>query len=225
MGAPAGWYPDPDGSGGQRYFDGAGWTGHRAPPQGSWPQPHWAPGAYPWGGPPWKGAELGRPASGPGALTDPGRRLGARVLDGLVMLPVLAVLGAIAVALVAPHAGPLFPVTNPENPDARVPTPGIVWIYLAVIGAVVVSGLVTVAYETVTTAHYGRTLGKMWLHVRPVRIDGSPVGWGRAFGRAGIYWLSTCLGWLGIINPLWCLWDTQRQCVHDKVVDTIVVND
>jgi hypothetical protein len=28
---PAGWYPDPDGSGGQRYFDGQSWTGRRAP--------------------------------------------------------------------------------------------------------------------------------------------------------------------------------------------------
>jgi Domain of unknown function (DUF4352)/Protein of unknown function (DUF2510) len=28
---PAGWYPDPDGSGGQRYFNGQSWTDHRAP--------------------------------------------------------------------------------------------------------------------------------------------------------------------------------------------------
>ena len=28
---PAGWYPDPDGSGGQRYWDGNSWTEHRAP--------------------------------------------------------------------------------------------------------------------------------------------------------------------------------------------------
>jgi hypothetical protein len=28
---PAGWYPDPDGSGGQRYWDGAIWTEHRSP--------------------------------------------------------------------------------------------------------------------------------------------------------------------------------------------------
>jgi hypothetical protein len=28
---PAGWYPDPDGSGGQRYWDGFTWTEHRSP--------------------------------------------------------------------------------------------------------------------------------------------------------------------------------------------------
>lgn len=28
---PAGWYPDPDGSGGQRYWDGDSWTEHLAP--------------------------------------------------------------------------------------------------------------------------------------------------------------------------------------------------
>ena len=28
---PAGWYPDPDGDGGQRYWDGDRWTEHRAP--------------------------------------------------------------------------------------------------------------------------------------------------------------------------------------------------
>ncbi len=63
MGAPAAWYPDPAGTGGQRYFDGAGWTEHFVPP----PPP--MPGTgYPVGKPPWKGARFGRPAHGPGAL-------------------------------------------------------------------------------------------------------------------------------------------------------------
>ncbi|GAS97209.1 uncharacterized protein RMCC_4175 [Mycolicibacterium canariasense] len=30
---PAGWYPDPDGTGGQRYWDGTAWTEHQAPAQ------------------------------------------------------------------------------------------------------------------------------------------------------------------------------------------------
>ena len=187
---PVGWYPDPDRPGGQRYFDGENWTEHRWPPQGQWPQGQWPPqgqwqpsgwppaGAAPWGAPPWKGAGLGRPAGGPGALADPGRRLGARLLDALVMLPVFAALAAVAVALVAPHAGPIFPVTNTDNPDVRVPTPGIVWIFLAVIGAGVATGLLTVLYEALSTARYGRTLGKRWLRIRPLRIDGGPVGGG-----------------------------------------------
>lgn len=40
---PAGWYPDPDGSGGQRYYDGQAWTDSRMPPPGP-------PGSPPPGG-------------------------------------------------------------------------------------------------------------------------------------------------------------------------------
>jgi hypothetical protein len=36
---PAGWYPDPDGSGGQRYWDGSAWTEHHAPAPQAIPEP------------------------------------------------------------------------------------------------------------------------------------------------------------------------------------------
>ena len=36
---PAGWYPDPDGSGGQRYWDGFAWTEHRSPGAQPTPEP------------------------------------------------------------------------------------------------------------------------------------------------------------------------------------------
>jgi hypothetical protein len=36
---PAGWYPDPDGSGGQRYWDGSAWTEHRSPGTPATPEP------------------------------------------------------------------------------------------------------------------------------------------------------------------------------------------
>jgi hypothetical protein len=119
--APAGWYPDPAGPGGQRYFDGAAWTEHFVPP----PPP--MPGyGYPVGRPPWKGAQYGRPSHGPGSLANQGRRLGARLLDALVLLPVLAVFTAITIALIAPHIGPVFPKVN-NNPNATEPVPGILW--------------------------------------------------------------------------------------------------
>lgn len=226
MGVPAGWYPEPDGSGGQRYFDGRDWTEHRAPQPAPWPPPIGAyPGYAPWGPAPWKGSQLGRPAEGPGALANPGRRLGARALDGLVLTPVWATATAIAIVLIVRHVGPLVRASQAQDQNAPVPASAFLWIYGAVFGVIVVSGLIQVAYETVATARYGRTLGKKWLHIRPVRTDGGPLGWGRALGRTTLYWFSNFLSWLGLLDPLWCLWDDNRQCVHDKIVGTIVVND
>jgi uncharacterized RDD family membrane protein YckC len=218
--APANWYSDPDGSGGLRYWDGAAWTEYRIPPAP--PQYGYHPG---WGPPPWKGADLGRPAEGPGALTNPGRRLGARLLDILLLSALFAVVLTITLLIAAPHFGPVFPDLRSNDPNASVPTPGFVWIYVTVLACAVGIGLVGVAYETVSVAKYGRTLGMAWLRIRPVRVYGGTLGWGRAFGRAAIFWLAGCLGWLGLLDPLWCLWDERRQCLHDKVADSIVIND
>jgi uncharacterized RDD family membrane protein YckC len=150
----------------------------------------------------------------------------ARLLDALVLLPAFALLVTVTLLAAAPHFGPIFPrIPINDNSNATVPTPGFVWIYLTVIGSLVATGLVMVAYETVATARYGRTLGKAAMHIRPLRTDGRPLGWGRAFGRIAIYWCSGFLSWLGFIDPLWCLWDATRQCLHDKAVDSIVVND
>jgi uncharacterized RDD family membrane protein YckC len=213
--APPGWYPDPSG-GGQRYFDGTAWTVHTAPYAPS--PPAWATA------PPWKGARYGRPPYGSGSLSEPGRRLGARLLDGLVFVPVYVVCAAIAIALVAPHAGAMFPQNN-VDPNASVPTPGLIWVYLALLGASLVAGALFVLYETVTTVKWGRTLGKRWMHMRPLTLAGAPLGWGRAFGRSSVAWLAGLIGWLGLLDPLWCLWDGDRQCLHDKIAGTLVVDD
>jgi uncharacterized RDD family membrane protein YckC len=218
-GFPAGWYPDPQQPGIQRYFDGAAWTEHRAPlPAAPYGSQGW------WAKPPWKGAQLGRPAYGPGALADPARRLGARLLDWLLLLPVAVGLVALAVILAAPHVGPIFPSVT-TGQITTTPTPGLIWMELAIVGAFFATGVIMICYETIATTRYGRTLGKAWLHIRPLRTDGRCLGLGRSLGRAATYWLPWLFSWLGLLDPLWCLWDENRQCLHDKVVDTIVVND
>ena len=216
--APPGWYSDPAGGGGQRYWDGSAWTDYAV----AWAP---APGPIPyvqskW---PWKGAQYGRPASGSGSLADPWRRLAARLLDGLVLLPVFIVAMVLAIAIVAADAGPIFPKTTANDPNP--PTPGLLWLYAAFFGVALVVGGASVLYESVMTARFGRTLGKRWMHIRPVGLDGAPLGWGRSFGRAATQAVAGWVGWIGLIDQLWCLWDDNRHCVHDKIVSTLVVND
>jgi len=182
------------------------------------------PGYGTWS-PLWKGAQLGRPQTGPGALAEPGRRLAAQLLDWLLLFGVMIVLGAIAIPLVAPHVGPLFPKTAYPDSNGNAPVPGIIWIYVVVLGCALVTGLIGVAYETFATARYGRTLGKRWLHIRPVRMDGSKITVGRALARSSFRFGMGLLSYAGLLDPLWCLWDDKRQCLHDKVADTIVIND
>lgn len=235
-----GWYADPAGSSGQRYFDGTAWTQHVAPPPLAPPPPPpspppvppypgygaWAPPGYGVWAPPWKGAQLGRPPVGPGALAEPGRRLAARLLDGLLLLGVLVVLCAIAIPVVAPHVGPIFPRTPAyPNRDVSTPVPGFVWLYVVVFACAFATGLVSIGYETFATVRYGRTWGKAWMHLRPVRVDGSRVTVGRALARSVIRVGVGVLSYIGLLDSLWCLWDDKRQCLHDKVGDTIVIND
>ena len=226
IGVPANWYPDPEVQGGLRYWDGIVWTPHRVPPQVQQAPPAGSWGAPPvWGPPPWKGVRLGRPPSGPGALAEPGRRLVARIIDIVLLVPVFVLLLAIAMLVFAPRFGPIFPNVEGADVSTPQPTPGFVWIYLTVLVCGFLTSLVMLAYQTVGVARFGRTFGMAWLHIRPLRTSGGTLHWGRAFARAVIFWLASFLGWIGLLDPLWCLWDGERQCLHDKVADSIVVND
>jgi uncharacterized RDD family membrane protein YckC len=88
----------------------------------------------------------------------------------------------------------------------------------------VAQALVTALYAGFMIAARGQTLGMMALRLRCVQVDGSPVGFGRAFWR-GIfeYVLFMCfiLPWL--LDVLFPLWDQKKQTLHDKVASTVVV--
>src|SRR5580704_1868101 len=176
-GAAPNWYPDPSGSGGVRWWDGDRWTEHIAAPPVLVPMPL-----------PWKGYQIGRPPAGPGSLADPGIRLAAWLIDAAIFLVVFAVMLTVVLLIATPHFGPILPKTPANNTNAQVPLPGFFWIYLTVFGCALTTSILMVAYQTVATAVYGRSLGKKLLHIRPVRaLDLQPIGWGRAFGRSAIF--------------------------------------
>ncbi len=66
----------------------------------------------------------------------------------------------------------------------------------------------------------GQTPGKRLLGLRVVRLDAKPIGWWISFERFGGYFASLTLGLLGFFQ---ILWDRNRQGLHDKAVETVVI--
>ena len=96
MTTPAGWYPDPEGSGGQRFWNGDAWTDHRAP-----------------GAPPVVGA-AGTTSRGPDK----------RVLIGLAAaaVVVLIVVGVVAVVLTMKNDVGDITITRPAEASSATPS-------------------------------------------------------------------------------------------------------
>lgn len=66
----------------------------------------------------------------------------------------------------------------------------------------------------------GQTPGKRLLQIRVVRLDGAAITLWGAFERFGGYAASVITGLLGLFQ---ILWDRNRQALHDKVVETVVI--
>jgi uncharacterized RDD family membrane protein YckC len=96
----------------------------------------------------------------------------------------------------------------------------------AVLTALAVSSVGLIAWSWITIVNVvrnGQTIAKMAMDIKVVRSDGSPVSLGR------IFWLRNVVNILLGIIPFYSLIDSllifgeTRQCVHDKLADTIVV--
>ncbi len=78
-------------------------------------------------------------------------------------------------------------------------------------------------YFTFLTAFFrGRTPGKRALGIRVLRLDGSALSYWVAFERFGGYAASLFTGMEGFIR---ILWDRNRQCLQDKLAETVVIRE
>ena len=132
------------------------------------------------------------------------QRVGASLLDGIVLLPPLIIVSIVLVR-VAPIAATLVGFV-------------VEFLYLSLMW----------------TKRNGQTVGAKALGIRVVAADGSPMTSEMAYRRAAVLQLFTTassLTWvlrpLGsvalMLNVLWPLWDPQKQTLHDKAAGTIVV--
>lgn len=145
-------------------------------------------------------------------LADPGSRLVARIIDGLVSLAVIAVGFVITIFLQE--------FLSPGSQNGTGPATDA-WAIVRVL--ILVGG--TVGYEWLMIARGGATVGKRAMKIRVVRsVDRRPVGTGAAAGRAFLVLVFGNLPCIGILDELWLLWDRPLvQCLHDKPVNTVVI--
>ncbi|MZE79395.1 RDD family protein, partial [Streptomyces sp. SID5475] len=175
------------------------------------------PGGY--GAPPPGGPYGGSPYGGPYGEPDPlagmpplaslGRRLLARIIDGLLI--------GIPVGLVA---GGLIGGFGFGDNDDMGPSTGV---QLAIL-------LVYFVYEGLMLSRSGQTVGKMLMKIRVAMVANGAVPAGNpGWTRAAVYSLPQlvpCLGFVfWLVNVLFCTWDKPfRQCLHDKAAKTVVVS-
>jgi uncharacterized RDD family membrane protein YckC len=87
----------------------------------------------------------------------------------------------------------------------------LIWVLQFGIGA---------TYETYMLGKYGATLGKMAAKIRVVRADGSPLTYGRAFGRYCAKIVSALLLYVGFIMAGF---DKEKRALHDHMCGTRVI--
>ncbi len=77
-------------------------------------------------------------------------------------------------------------------------------------------------YATFFHGKYGATLGKMALGLKVVMPDGSPIGYGRAFGRFLAEILSGLILGIGYVIAAF---DSEKRTLHDHICNTRVIRE
>lgn len=205
------------------------------------PNQPYPPGGYPQGAPPQHGG-YGPPPPGayPGQhggysgqqqaygygpqhnYASWGARLGAYLIDGIivtVIVMVVVLVGVFAGGAILAGSASSSPTGEPSGGGAVV---GFLIMGIFYLGALIISLL----YYILPVAKTGATPGKKMVGIRIVKLDtGQPPSKGAAFGRIAVTFGINLIPFGGLLDGLWPLWDEpHKQALHDKVVNTIVID-
>jgi uncharacterized RDD family membrane protein YckC len=134
-----------------------------------------------------------------------GVRLGALVLDVIVMVVALFAMGMVIAAV-----SPAGKTSDSESPIATAM--GLIWIVFALV------------YHPVCWYVVGGTLGQKALGLRIARAyDGADMDIGRVLVRYLIFFFVTVIVPMGVISAVMTAQDPFKRAWHDQVARTIVV--
>jgi len=134
-----------------------------------------------------------------------GRRAGAIIIDNMVVgIPAWILFFVFAVAL------------TPMMKGGGEAAFGFLFV-----GVILLVFVGFVSYEALMLTRNGQTLGKMALHIRVVRPDGSAISAGQAWGRALMR--VVLIHVLALLNYIPAFVTKDKTCLHDMVAKTRVV--
>jgi len=225
MSHPPGWYADPNPppgvAPGVRWWDGQGWTDN------AYPQP---------AGPP---SVPGQPPVTPDGepLAGWGVRLGAYLIDAVLVFLVAVVVGFPLVARIGEAYADVFrEIMRSAESETQRPDQMDVYseIWWPLIGFGLLCLVLNFVYQVAFLRWRAATPGKLLLGLR-VRLRERPgqLGWDTILRRWVAQFgpnLLSLLPFLGLVSGvypwvdgLWPLWDERRQALHDKFAKTNVV--
>ena len=160
------------------------------------------------------------PGVSPGQLASWGSRVGAAVIDGLVLIVPAIVLFFLIVASAVGISG--------DEDVATGAAIGAILLWIVVVAAV--SLLYAPLLMMRQGEHNGQTWGKQALGIRVVRDNGLPFTFGSAALREVVV-KQLAVGIASSIIPIipwfldnfWPLWDDENRALHDMAVSTHVV--
>jgi uncharacterized RDD family membrane protein YckC len=158
------------------------------------------------------------PAAGRYVLAGWWSRVGAALIDGLI----IGVIGTILLAI--------FGLGFVSTDDSDT---GFGALVAAAVVSTIAFAVAALLYAPLMMAKTnGKTLGRMAVGNRVVRANGRPMTFGWAMLReVAIKMLlvgvvnSVTFGLAGLLDVLWPLWDEENRALHDFLVDTRTVKD
>jgi uncharacterized RDD family membrane protein YckC len=147
-------------------------------------------------------------------------RVGARLLDGLVLGVPILVVAALLIPNLLRTAGQPSTAAPPANPFA---------LFAGFATFFVVSFLAGACYEILMLKYRSATVGKIACGLKVTRSDGRDLGWGVCVGRFFMWNVVTSgVPYLNIVlMPVSMIMlgvDGEKRALHDRVCDTRVVH-